>query len=100
MVTPVAQRCPECGEVYTGSDSSGEVCLSCFFKGIFKQAGIPIVEHIPRPIKTAIDKVSKKVYVIFDESNDDVAVLQEFDYADEPRKRQLVIWRSKENYIL
>ena len=41
-----------------------------------------------------------KEYIVYDSVDDEICVLQFFDYADYPFKRQLHIWQSKERFTI
>lgn len=47
-----------------------------------------------------IMKSSGDEYVIFDCTEDEICILQFFPYAIYPYKRQLMIWQSKEQFII
>jgi hypothetical protein len=39
-------------------------------------------------------------YIVYDSTDDEICILQFFDYADFPFKRQLRIWQSKDRFII
>lgn len=40
------------------------------------------------------------VYIVYDSTDEEICILQFFDYAQFPNRRQLAIWRPKEKFML
>lgn len=49
---------------------------------------------------SVIEISSGNQYVIYDFTDDEICILQFFDYADFPFKRQLIIWQSKDRFTM
>jgi len=47
-----------------------------------------------------IEICSGKEYIIFDSVDDEICILQFFDYADYPFERQLIIWQAKSRFTI